>query len=315
MHFVRLFLDALIPSHFHYIDCRQWLFILLYCRSYRPNQSGNIRCGTNNPLLRGVSMLTAVVQFHIGYIVCLPVALAFIWIIQIPIPVKPIFGVWIAFWWTILITPGRMAVDMSDSANIQYLSSSSREVLCRQSWWHRWFCDNLNAAAPSCPKSDQNALTIYSVSEMYPTTVISVFWARYSFCAARRFWLPSHISKKSWTLAIQCNFFCLASRFISMSFWGLIGSTSGTSPASNLLIARANSLTTTFSRRLLPVVFDSFHLTTSCAREKLASTLTSCGMINNMSRATFERSAYFECISSCCRHQWVMSGNQNLLLI
>jgi hypothetical protein len=32
-----------------------------------------------------------------------------------------------------------MAVDSSDSANIQYLSSFCREVLCRQCWWHRWF--------------------------------------------------------------------------------------------------------------------------------------------------------------------------------
>jgi len=31
-----------------------------------------------------------------------------------------------------------MAVDSFDSAHIENLSSSSREVLCRQSWWHRW---------------------------------------------------------------------------------------------------------------------------------------------------------------------------------
>jgi len=45
--------------------------------------------------------------------------------------------------------------------------------------------DNLNAAAPSCCKSDQDALTISSVSEMYPTAVICLFWARNSFCVAR----------------------------------------------------------------------------------------------------------------------------------
>jgi len=38
-------------------------------------------------------------------------------------------------------------------------------------------------------------------------------------------------------------------------------------------------------------------------------------MIENMSRATFERSAYFEWVSSCRRHHPVMSGIQNVLVI
>jgi len=44
-----------------------------------------------------------------------------------------------AFWWTILITFGRMAVDLFDSVHIEYLSLSSREVFCRQCWWHKRF--------------------------------------------------------------------------------------------------------------------------------------------------------------------------------
>jgi len=40
-----------------------------------------------------------------------------------------------------------------------------------------------------------------------------------------------------------------------------------------------------------------------------------CGMIEIMSRATLERSTYFECVSSCCHHQSVMSSIQNVLLI
>ena len=70
-----------------------------------------------------------------------------------------------------------------------------------------------------------------------------------------------------------------------------------------------------FSGRVSPVVFDCLQPITSRPREKLASTPTPCGMIENMSHATLERSANFECVSSCCRHQSVMSGIQNVLLI
>jgi len=38
-------------------------------------------------------------------------------------------------------------------------------------------------------------------------------------------------------------------------------------------------------------------------------------MIENMSRATLERSAYFESVPSCWRNQSVISGIQNVLLI
>jgi len=175
--------------------------------------------------------------------------------------------------------------------------------------------DNLNAAAQSCWKSDQDALTISSVSKMYPTVVICLFWARDYFCVARRFWLPCHISKKSWTLAILCNFLSSASFFISESLSVLMVSNSGSVPAKIPLLARANCLTTTFSRRVSPVVFDWLQPITSRPMEKLASTPTPCGMIENMSRATLERSAYFQCVSCCCRHQSVMSGIQNVLLI
>jgi len=51
--------------------------------------------------------------------------------------------------------------------------------------------DNLNAAAPPCWKFDQNALTISSVSETYPTVVICLIWAQDSFCVTRRFGCPA----------------------------------------------------------------------------------------------------------------------------
>jgi len=75
--------------------------------------------------------------------------------------------------------------------------------------------DNLNAAAPSCRQFDQDAGMISSISERYPTAVICLLWARDSFCVARRFWLPYHISKKSWTLAILRNFLSSTSFFNS----------------------------------------------------------------------------------------------------
>jgi len=44
--------------------------------------------------------------------------------------------------------------------------------------------DNLNAAAPSCSMSDQDAVTISSVFEIYPMSVICLFWAQDSFFVA-----------------------------------------------------------------------------------------------------------------------------------
>jgi len=174
--------------------------------------------------------------------------------------------------------------------------------------------DNLNAAAPSCWKSDHDALMISLVSEMYPTAVICMFWARDSFGVAHRFWLSCHISKKSWTLAILCSFLSSTSFSISKSLSVFALSNSGSVPAKISVLAQANCLTTTFSRRVSPLVFDCLQPITSRPRETLASTLTPCGMIENMSRATFEWSAYFECVPSCWCHQSTMSGIQNILL-
>jgi len=173
---------------------------------------------------------------------------------------------------------------------------------------------NLNAAAPACWKGDPDALTISSVSEMYPPTVICLVWARDSFCVAHRLWLPCHISKTSWTLVILCSFLSSASFFISESLSVFALFFSGSVPANILLLTLVNSLTMTFSWRVLPVVLDCLQLITSRPREKLASTPTPCGMIENMSCATLEWSAYFECVSSCWLQQSVMSGIQNVPL-
>jgi hypothetical protein len=58
------------------------------------------------------------------------------------------------------------------------------------------------------------------------------------------------------------------------------------------------------------VVLDCLQPITSRAREKLASTRTPCGMMENMSQGTLERSAYSEYGSSCWRQRSVISGNQ-----
>jgi len=116
--------------------------------------------------------------------------------------------------------------------------------------------DNLNAATPSCWNSDHDDLKIFSASEMYPMAVISLFRVGDSFCVAPRLWLPCPISKKSWTMAILCNFLFSASFIISKSLSVFVVSNSGSVPAKITLLARANCLTMTISRRVSSVVFD-----------------------------------------------------------
>jgi len=116
--------------------------------------------------------------------------------------------------------------------------------------------DNLNAATPSCWKSDQDALTISSVSEIYPTAVICLLGAQDSFWVACRFWLPCHGPQKLWTLAILCNLHSSASFSISELFCGFIVSISGLAPATIPLLAQGYCLATTFSWKGSPVVCD-----------------------------------------------------------
>jgi len=80
--------------------------------------------------------------------------------------------------------------------------------------------DNLNAAAPSCRMSDEDAWTISSLSEMHPTADNCVFWTRDCIWVAGRFWLPCHIlkSREPWTFcaisftpplsSFLCRFLC-----------------------------------------------------------------------------------------------------------
>jgi len=102
--------------------------------------------------------------------------------------------------------------------------------------------DNLNAAAPSHLMSDQDALTIFSVSEMYLIAVICLFWVSDSFSVAHRFQFHCDISKQSWTSAMLCNFHYYASLFISKLFSVVVISKAGPSPDNILLFGQANSL-------------------------------------------------------------------------
>jgi len=103
-----------------------------------PSQSASMQCSTNISWLWGYWILDAIASLYLEFNVCLQVVFAVIWIIQVPILAKPIFGVRNAFRCNILITFSWKAVNSSDSADIYYLSSSSREVHCIKCWWHRW---------------------------------------------------------------------------------------------------------------------------------------------------------------------------------
>jgi len=142
--------------------------------------------------------------------------------------------------------------------------------------------DNINAATPSCWKFDQDALTISSVSEMYPTAVIDLFWARDSFCIACWFWLPCHYSKRSWSFAILGNFHASSCLLISRSFSVFIVFGTALSPTNISLLARAKCLTNPFPQRVSPLVLDCLQSITSHPRETLAPTPTRCGKIENM---------------------------------
>jgi len=106
--------------------------------------------------------------------------------------------------------------------------------------------DNLNAATPSCWKSDQDGLTISSVSKMNPKAVIHSLWAWYSFCVVCRSWLPGQMSKKSWALAIQCNFLWFAYIINSISFSVSVVCQAGLLPANIPLLAWSNCLIMNF---------------------------------------------------------------------
>jgi len=137
-HSDQLFLVSPVPPCFHCIHGHQQCFSVFVWPPCWPNQSGYIRYGIHIPLPYAGPILDAIILLYIRFIVCLLIIIALILIIQVTIPVKPILGVGNASRCNILFTFSWMTVDSSDSADIKYLSSSFRKVLCRQTWWHRW---------------------------------------------------------------------------------------------------------------------------------------------------------------------------------
>jgi hypothetical protein len=100
------------------------------------------------------------------------------------------------------------------------------------------------------------------------------------------------------TLDFLCDLLYTACFIISESFSEFIVSSSELAPANIPFSARANSLTVIPPRKVLIVAFDYLLLTPSQPWEKLASTPTPCGVLEDMWRATLERSADFEYVSS-----------------
>jgi len=132
------FLVSFVPRSFHCSDHPQYPFSLLHWPPYWPNQSRNIWCSTHNLVLWAFWDLIASVQPDIEFVICLPTVIALILIIQVTIPVKPIFCVGNALRFTTVITFHWMIVNWFDMADIYCLSSSSREILCRASGWQLW---------------------------------------------------------------------------------------------------------------------------------------------------------------------------------
>ena len=63
------------------------------------------------------------------------------------------------------------------------------------------------------------------------------------------------------------------------------------------------------------MVFDCLQLITSSATEKLASSLTGCGSMENVLCSTLGRPVDVECVYFCLCHLLVISGIQNILLV
>jgi len=272
---IAIFLPISIASTVtnHYFSLALWL------RCWR-NQYRNIWCGTHITLLWAFRILDATVSPYIRFKFCLTFVIAVNWIIQVAIPVEPMSGVWNTFRCAILTALDWMTVHSCHLPDIQYFSLSSRQIICRQSWWQRWSFWQFKCSRPSGWNSDEDTLNISSVYKMNSMSVIGMFWSWDSFCVAHRFWLPCHISKKLWTLAIQCSLLSFTSLFISESFPEYAVSNDGTLPAKIPLLAWTNCVATALSRNVSPVVFDCLHLISFHTREKLASTPTPCGMID-----------------------------------
>jgi hypothetical protein len=160
----------------------------------------------------------------------------------------------------------------------------------------------MNTAAPSCWQSDQESLTISSVSENYPSVVIRWSWVRNSLNVPCRFWLHCHISKTLWTLTIQCNVHFCAYHLISVPFSAFRVFQAGSWHANIPWMAPAHNNIWTILWRVSPVVLDYHQPITSHIRDTLASTWTQYCIMEIVSHTTLEECLYIECLTSCWHH-------------
>jgi len=287
---VLLFVVSLIPPYFHCTDRHQPFFSVIHWIPWWPNQSRNIGCGTLNAVLWAFPSFEAAAQLYVWFVVCFTFANALVLNIQITIPVQPIFGCGNAIRCTIQWYSAGWRSNLLIGQTFHTCIRPPERSFVDKAGGNDDLSDKLNAAAPSCWKLHQDTLLISSVLEMYPTAVIGMFWVRDSSSEACKFWLPRHISKMFWTLACLSKLLCSASFFHSRSISISAVSNTAQSPANIPLLVQANCLTIPFSLSITPVDLYWLQPMTSRARVYVASTPTPCGIIENMSRATLEKS-------------------------
>ena len=93
---------------------------------------------------------------------------------QVTIPVKPIFGVQNALRSTICITFDWMTVYSSNSVDIWYLSSFSREVRCGKSWWQSWSFWKFKCSHTIMLKEWPGCLISSKIRGSWPLSAISI---------------------------------------------------------------------------------------------------------------------------------------------
>jgi len=196
MHSGLLYLHSCIPPRFYCIQRHKHLSSLCHWLQCWPNQFRNIWGSTQIPLLWAFRILDTIAFLYIRFSVCRAIVFGVIWIIQV----------------TFQFSQSSVS-GIPSSAQSSSLSTGCRLILGMQRTFNIWvrppgrsFVDNTggngnisdcsNTAAPSCWERDQDALTISSMAEMYPTAVICVVWAKATPCVLHRFWPRCHFSKK-----------------------------------------------------------------------------------------------------------------------
>jgi len=192
---------------------------------------------------------------------------------------------------------------------------SSREVVCRQSFWLRWSlwqfkcsCTIMLEIWPGC-FDDLFGIWIVSLASGMRVSIRRFLQYSMPVLAAQ----PHLQQVVDLGYSVQWSVLRLVLQFHVVFIFRVNQCCAITHQFS--LIGWSKLPCDDFSPSISLVVLDSLQPTTSRPREKLASSLTPCGTIQNMLYATSERSAYFECVSTCWRYQLVISANHNVLLI